>query len=86
MNAPVGRYGQLSSEKRAEENLACRKIVKEINNWGVSQRQLMMLIYLLSLELEDAEAMQIIGSVVRDVGGTDVFLTEQGSIDGSTDA
>ena len=44
-------FGKLSSEKLAEENEECRKIVKEILNVGLTQRQQMFLIYLLSLEL-----------------------------------
>ena len=46
-------YGQLSSEKISKENEECRKIVKEILNVGLTQRQQMFLIYLLSLELEN---------------------------------
>jgi hypothetical protein len=40
-------YGQLQSEKIAEENEVCRKIVREIAQFGVTQRQQMYLIYLL---------------------------------------
>ena len=76
MTEPV-RYGQLSSEVRAEENLTCRKIVKEVVNFGVNQRQLMMIMYLLSLELEDIEKAQTISSIIRELGGADVFLIDQ---------
>lgn len=79
-------YGELSSEKRAQENLVCRQIVSEINNFGINQRQLIMLIYLLSLEIENAETMQVIASVIREAAGSAVFLTEQGSIDGSSNS
>ena len=40
---------KLSSIKRQE----CRDILKEIKTFGVSQRQMLYLIYLMSLELED---------------------------------
>jgi len=42
---------QLSKEKRQ----MCRDIVKEINNFGVSQRQKLFICELLALELEDRE-------------------------------
>ena len=44
----------LTKERRNE----CRTIVKTINDFGVSQRQKMYLIYLLSLELENVALMQ----------------------------
>lgn len=40
---------QLSKDKRQE----CREIVKTINDYGVSQRQKLFLIWLLALELEN---------------------------------
>lgn len=49
---------KLSKEKRQ----ACRDILLEIRNFGVSQRQVMYLIYLLALELEDQAAMQAISA------------------------
>lgn len=67
-------YGEMSSEKRAAENLVCRQIIKEINNFGVTQRQTLMVIYLLAMELENVEQMQMITRVVRDAGGEDMFL------------
>ena len=44
---------KLSKEKR----LTCRGIVKTINEFGVSQRMKLYLIYLLSLELENRDSM-----------------------------
>ncbi len=41
----------LSKEKRQ----VCREIVKEINNFGVSQRQKLLICELLAVELEDPE-------------------------------
>jgi hypothetical protein len=67
-------YSKLESEKRAEENQVCRQIAREISNFGVSQRQVLMVIYLLAQELENVEQMQTLTSVVRDVGGDDLFL------------
>jgi len=45
---------KLSSKKRQE----CRDIIQEIRQFGISQRQLVYLIYLLSLDLENLELMK----------------------------
>jgi hypothetical protein len=52
-------------DKKAEENLACRNIVREIVKFGVSQRQMMFIIYLLGLEIHDIEIMREITSMVK---------------------
>lgn len=44
---------KLSADKRRE----CRDIVKEIMNFGVSQRQVLFIVQLLALELESREVM-----------------------------
>lgn len=75
------RYGQLPSEKIVEENVVCRKIVSEINNFGVSQRQLMMIIYLVSLQLENNEHMKELSSFVKELS-PEAFLI--GEKDGTT--
>jgi len=51
---------KLSSEKRKE----CREIVREIKQFGVSQRQMLYLIYLLSLELEDVATMRALTKTI----------------------
>jgi len=51
---------KLSKEKRQ----VCRDILLEIRNFGVSQRQMTYLIYLMALELEDQAAMKAITSAV----------------------
>jgi len=43
---------------------ACRDIVLEIKKFGISQRQTLYLIYLLSLELEDNATMKAIAKVI----------------------
>lgn len=70
------KYGQLRSEKVAEENTVCRQIVREISNFGVNQRQLLFIMYLLALELENTEQMQNITALIRELGG-DVLLIDQ---------
>jgi hypothetical protein len=67
-------YGQAQSEKRAEENNVCRQIVREINNFGITQRQTLMLMYLLASELENVEHMRTLTRIVRELGGSDLFL------------
>jgi hypothetical protein len=77
------KYGQLKSEKLAEENTVCRQIVKEIANFGVTQRQQLLIIYLLALELENTEQMQNITALVRELAGSDLLLIDQEGSDGT---
>jgi hypothetical protein len=69
-------YGQLQSEKVAEENLVCRKIVSEISRFEISDRQRLFLIYLLALELENAQSMQAVTAVVKDVE-SGIFIAKE---------
>lgn len=71
------KYGEFSSEKMANENEQCRQIVREIATFGVSQRQRYLLIYLLSLELENIHHTQTIASVVKELSdeAESMFLT-----------
>lgn len=57
---------KLSKEKR----LQCRGIVKTINDFGVSQRMKLYLIYLLALELENRDSMLKIAKVVGECKDT----------------
>lgn len=55
-NVPVIKpniEAKLSKEKRQ----VCRDMVSEINNFGINQRQLVYLIYLLSMNLENRDLM-----------------------------
>lgn len=70
-------YGQLNSEKLARENDDCRRIVKEILNVGLSQRQHMFLIYLLSLELENIEHVQCLSDVIKEIAGDQIFISRR---------
>jgi hypothetical protein len=68
-------YGQkLPSEKIAEENLQCREIAAEVSNFGINQRQRMMIIYILALELENADELRAVCDAVREARG-DVFVS-----------
>lgn len=84
-NVPEGklvRYGTMPSERIVEENTACRAIVREVANYGVTQRQQLLLIYLLALELEDIEHMKAVTSLVRELGGKDLLLIGAQAPDG----
>lgn len=67
-------YGQAQSEKTAEENQVCRQIVREVNNFGISQRQTLMVMYLLACELENVEHMRALTKMIRELGGNELFL------------
>ena len=69
-------YGKLNSEKVADENLVCRQIVKEITGFGINQRQLKYVIYLLSMNIEDAEPMQEMVSAIKEIC-PDIFLAKE---------
>lgn len=85
MNEPT-RYGKAHSERLAEENQTCRQIVKEINNFGVNERQRLLVIYLLAMELENTERMRSITNLVKEQAGKELFISgavedDNGSID-----
>lgn len=67
-------YGSLQTDKVAEENEVCRQIAREISRFEISDRQRVVLIYLLSLELENREWFVPITTTVREVAH-DAFLT-----------
>lgn len=75
MNNPIV-FGKLQSEKHAEENNVCRQIVREISHFGVNQRQTLFIIYLLSLELENIDLMRELTSLIKELGGSDVFIAD----------
>ena len=57
--------GKSEKDKSAESLLKCRQITTEILNFGVSQEDIMQVIYLLSLELENRQALEEISNVVN---------------------
>lgn len=86
-------YNQTKSEQVAAENEVCRQIIREISNFGVSQRQVLMIMYLLAMELEDVSRMQALTRLIRELGGDEMFLIgkpaandEIGGLDGSSNA
>lgn len=61
----VKMYGVLESEKIAKELEMARQIVSEIWSFGVSDRQRIMIINLLSMELENNELMKELTSIIK---------------------
>jgi hypothetical protein len=78
-------YGQMQSEKTAEENRVAREIVKEIGNFGINERQRWMIIYMLAMELENIDDLKALTSFVKTRKGENVFLTGKETFDGSID-
>ena len=65
MSENVKIYGDLPEEKRTAELIQAREIVQEILNFGVSQHQLIKIIYLLSIELEDRALLETFSDILR---------------------
>jgi hypothetical protein len=61
----ITRFGQTDVEKRVADSQKAREIVVEILNFGVSQQQILRIAYLLSLELENTDAMQDISQCIK---------------------
>jgi hypothetical protein len=61
----VKHYGEVAEEKSVKEAIRAREITQEILNFGVNQYQIAKIIYLLSLELENREALRGIAEVLK---------------------
>lgn len=59
-------YGDTKAEKLTKENNFARKIVKEISDFGVSERQKYLIMYYLSFELENIEKMKLISGFLKE--------------------
>lgn len=60
-------FGKTNADKLADENLTARKIVSEISNFGITERQKYLIMYYLSLEIEDIEKAQLVSSFLKEV-------------------
>ena len=78
-------YGQLHSEKMAEENKIAREIVREIGNFGINERQRWMIIHMLAMELENIDDLKALTTFIKSRKGENVFLTGRESLDGTID-
>lgn len=74
MNQPTV-YGQLQSEKTAQENAIARQIVREIGMFGINERQRWLIIHGLAMELENVEDLKTLVGFVKNLKGHEVFLT-----------
>ena len=61
----IEKFGETETEGWAEESIKCRQIITEILNFGVSQQQILKLLYLLSLELENRELMLQLAEIIK---------------------
>jgi hypothetical protein len=81
----IQRFGETESEKLAKEKQLAREIIKEINNFGITERQRWMIIYMLALEMENISDMREVTSFVKEYKG-DIFLTGGEIFDGKINA
>ena len=59
------KYGSTEGESHFEEMIAARQIVQQIVSHGVSQKTIIKLIHLLSLELEDRDLMMSVVELTK---------------------
>lgn len=66
-----------TATERAEQNAVCRQMVHNISEFGITDRQRKLLIYLLALELENVQLLQDIIDSIKTIGGDDLFIADQ---------
>ena len=74
------KVGKSEFEKAAEDLEKCRQIKTEILNFGVTQDQIMQVIYLLALEIENRQALEDIVEVVDNFRNKITNVDENSSI------
>lgn len=62
----IKKYKSSVQNQEILESAKCREIVHEIMNFGVSQRQILTIIKLLSMELENVNTMKTITESIDD--------------------
>ena len=67
----MSKIGKTEVEIDASQMLECRQIVKNIVNFGVTEKQKIQLIYLLSLELESRDALEMLVKTVEKIKNLD---------------
>mgnify|MGYP003121720486 FL=1 len=65
------KFGETELEIDAEKMLECRQIVKNLINFGLTESQKLQIIYLLSLEMESRDALNIITESVNRIKSLD---------------
>ncbi len=68
----IKSYGSTSDEIDIKDRAKCREIVSEILNFGVSQKQIIQITYLLSLELENREDMLFLSKACKSVADGEI--------------
>jgi hypothetical protein len=74
------KIGEFQSEKDVKENAISRDIVKEILQFGVNDRMILMIIHQLAMNLESIENMKEITTCVRELN-TNTFLVDRADED-----
>jgi len=69
-------YGQLNSEKLAEDKKVAQEIVSEINKFGINDRQRWIIMHLLSLELENVQDMRDMVEFIKSKKDTEIFISK----------
>ena len=69
-------YGELNSEKLAKDSSTAREIVKELGQFGINDRQRWLVIYFLSMELENIDEMKKMTSFIKEVKGDQIFINK----------
>lgn len=72
----IKTYGQLNSETLASDSKIAHEVVKEINNFGINDRQRWLIIYYLSLELENVSEMQELCACIKEIKGNEIFISK----------
>ena len=66
--------GKTDTELEADKLLECRKIVNNLVKFGVCDKQKVQIVYLLSLEMESRDSMQILISAVEKIKNLDTNI------------
>ena len=61
------KIGKTQEELEADQIFECRAIVKNLVNFGVSEKQKLQIIYLIALELESRDALKAITDLVSEL-------------------
>lgn len=72
----IDEIGQTASDKLASDSKVSRQIVKEIGQFGINDRQRWLIIYYLSMELENVEEMKAMTSYIKEVKGNSIFINQ----------
>ncbi len=67
MSETVKKYGEMAIEKDIKDTQRCREVVQEIMRFGVKDRDIIKIVHMLSLNLEDREAMLALSAVAKDL-------------------